>query len=282
MECLAKLMGDALRKSDGGKPMNQLLQRLIMLVALCILFLTAGVAFVAAQGPDNTSQTQQTEVEGVRPLEDVTVEAGETAFTVSWKTKTAETGWVEYGTAPDALDVVAYDEGGQDVVDIRHQVVVDNLEPGMGYYFVIVSGGEKYDSAGLPFKALIGEETEAIVPTVGAVEASESVSPAEVAVTEVGDTWFTVTWKTATARSGWVEYGGSPDKIDQVAYDEQGQEVEDVQHQVALEGLEPGIVYYFVIVSGGEKYENAGSPFKVLIGPGAESSEPSEMPAEGV
>jgi len=228
--------------------------------------------------------------EAILDIEVTPAEDGTDGFTVKWKTAKAVAGWIEYGSSLDQLDGVAFDERGQDVVDTQHQVTVKGLEPGTGYYYVIVSGGEKYDNAGSLFKILIGEEeglaelsageVQVAEPPDGAVEELEVTHPTGVTVTEVRDTQFTVVWETASAEAGWVEYGTSPDKLDDVAFDDRGQDVVDTQHQVTVKGLELGTVYYFVIVSGGEKYDNAGSLFKVLTG--AEPKRPglSEEAAE--
>jgi murein DD-endopeptidase MepM/ murein hydrolase activator NlpD len=106
-------------------------------------------------------------------------EDGADAFVVEWKTATPVKGWIEYGSSPDKLDGIAFDNRGQDVVDTQHQVMVKGLKPNTGCYYVVVSGGRKYDNAGSLFKFLTGKETKLPGLPDEAAEAGEVTRPME-------------------------------------------------------------------------------------------------------
>ncbi len=106
----------------------------------------------AAQSPDM-------QVEPIGPAQPTGVtetQAGETQFVVEWQTIQPQTGWIEYGTAWDQIASIAYDERGSDVADTQHRVVVSGLEMGKGYYYVVVSDGERFDNGGALFKFTAG------------------------------------------------------------------------------------------------------------------------------
>jgi len=80
-------------------------------------------------------------------------------FTVSWITDTAEVGQINYGTAPDNLSNIAYDDRGESTSDDTHYVTIypsGGLALKTTYYFDIVSGGVTYDNGGNHYTCTTG------------------------------------------------------------------------------------------------------------------------------
>jgi len=168
--------------------MNQLSQRLLTLLALSALCLAVGITLVAAQGPDNPIPTPQPEVDDARPTDVIATPTGDNAVVVVWKTAKAVAGWIEYGPSLDKLDGVAFDDRGQGVVDIKHQVTVKGLEPDTAYYYVIVSGEKKYDNAGSLFKVLTDWEVKPAELSVESLQGA-NVTDASTAWTQCQSTY---------------------------------------------------------------------------------------------
>jgi len=91
-------------------------------------------------------------------------------------------------------------------------------------------------------------------------------SIAEVKVTNLRDTSFTVSWSTDVAATGWVNYGTSP-SLGQTAYDDRGADAIGKSHHVTLQGLSPETTYYFGVVSGVTVDDHRGSCYQVATGP---------------
>ena len=88
---------------------------------------------------------------------------------------------------------------------------------------------------------------------------------AEVKVTNVRDTSFTVSWSTDVIATGWVNYGTSP-ALGQTAYDDRGAGTIGESHHVTLQGLSPQTTYYFEVVSGAAVDDKRGSGYRVTTG----------------
>lgn len=313
MRTLAKLIGFInLEKGEerGGESMYRFLRNSIILLTLSVCILTLGITAVVADGPEGSGSAPQMAPpdlllsdsfesgaqlsaeptptpEAVFDIKVTTAEDGD-GFVIKWKTATPAKGWIEYGTSADNFDQAAYDIRGEDVVDIVHWVMVKNMPSDAEYFFVIMADGKRYDNSGTPFQMQMSvlDRDEAVAEPVSESEfgaepsaeptpAPESPLNVETTPVEDGTDAFVVEWETVTPVKGWIEYGISPDELDGIAFDDWGQDVVDTQHQVTVKGLEPGTVYYYVIVSDGKKHDNAGVPFKVLIG-ARELAEPGE------
>lgn len=70
-----------------------------------------------------------------------------TAFTVSWVTKDACEGYVEYGDTP-SLGRLRYDDRGERTISDTHHVSIGDLVPDTLYYYDIISNGIRYDNGG--------------------------------------------------------------------------------------------------------------------------------------
>ena len=89
--------------------------------------------------------------EAVYDMKVTPVEDGD-GFMVKWKTATPVKGWIEYGTDADNLDQVAYDIRGEEVVDTTHWVLVQDVQPDMEHFFVVMADGQRYDNDGALFQ----------------------------------------------------------------------------------------------------------------------------------
>jgi hypothetical protein len=94
----------------------------------------------------------------------------------------------------------------------------------------------------------------------GAPGASAS-TPLNVKLTNVLDKQFTVTWTTAVGEVGSVRWGTSVGSQPNTASDGRGTSYSGRTHHVTITGLAASTAYYFVIVSGGNTYDNSGTPY---------------------
>ncbi|MCE9637234.1 MAG: putative Ig domain-containing protein [Planctomycetes bacterium] len=94
---------------------------------------------------------------GTTPYAVQTDSVSDSAFTVSWVTTTAETGYVEYGTSAGSLGSVAYDTRGSSTSANVHSVVITGLSASSACYWKIVSGGTEYgDGTGAAYQTTTG------------------------------------------------------------------------------------------------------------------------------
>ena len=261
--------------------MKRLTRQLISLFVVG-MFLVAQLPMVAAQGTGTPSSQEAANGQQPPVIVETDAQADTAGFTVSWQTMLPTAGWVEYGAAPDHLETVAYDARGPGVVDIQHRVRVESLTPGTLYYYAVVSRQGETPPVRAFFKITTsGEKLEAIAPGQDTVSTTEPAQvemdrqptrpvkvarPMGVTVAESSDSGFTVTWETPRPETGWVEYGLSWDQMTGVAYDERGQDVSDTQHRAVINGLQPGTIVYYVLVSDGRRFDNGNSVFKFAIG----------------
>ena len=111
--------------------------------------------------------------------------------------------------------------------------------------------------------------TGALVNEVSLEELTQLTGPrptiANLRITNVSDTSFTVSWTTNVATTGYVHYGAS-EALGQLAYDERGSAVIDDTHHVKLENLAPGTTYYLDVLAGQAIDNNGGSHYSVATG----------------
>lgn len=116
--------------------------------------------------------------------------------------------------------------------------------------------------------------------------AGEETVPAEVKITNISESGFSVSWLTKKkTTSGAVKYGETA-SLGQTALDDRdqvkGKMGEYSTHHVTLKYLKPGTTYYFEILSAGQTYDNNGEPYKVATGARISTSPPSLDPAYGM
>jgi len=83
-------------------------------------------------------------------------------------------------------------------------------------------------------------------------------------VTNMCDRSFTVSWFSQYIEQGYVRYGKSPDSLDNTAYDDRGEVIQDDAHHVTITGLSNNTTYYYEMVSGDIIHNDyCGEPYKV-------------------
>jgi murein DD-endopeptidase MepM/ murein hydrolase activator NlpD len=265
---------------------------LLLLLALCLVLLSGPQALAAGPGPDRPAAAQDTP--GVIEMKVTGVKGDPTSFRVKWKTTTPTKGWVAYGTRADVLDQVAYDIRGAEVSDTAHWVQVKGAQPGVEYFFVILSDTQRYDNDGSPFRARIPAPDSAPATAATADKAAPNPPPSaapfpaldavlDMKVTPISDGagGFVVKWKTALPGKGWIKYGTDPDHLNRVAYDARGEDIADTTHWVVVRDKQPASVtsaakYYFVVFIDGKRHRDGNKPFEVLANTAAE---PADRPA---
>ena len=76
---------------------------------------------------------------------------------------------------------------------------------------------------------------------------------------------FTVSWSTALPTTGWVVYGAAPDALTNIAAENWSSLfVAQTAHTVGISGLEGGIIYYDLVISGAV-YDNAGAHYQLTL-----------------
>ena len=89
--------------------------------------------------------------------------------------------------------------------------------------------------------------------------------PKDVRITNITDSSFSVSWTTDKETGGFISWGESEGKIDNVEEDEL--EGNGFTHFVTIRGLNPTTVYFFKINSGSIFYDNNGVSWQVTTGP---------------
>jgi|GEM_PF-1476033 len=105
---------------------------------------------------------------------------GDKSFSVSWVTNVAVTGQINYGTSPDNLSSVAYDDRGEATGDDTHHVTVSGLAANTAYYFDIVSAQTTDDNSGAHYEVTTGPSLAFTMPEMvsGTVYQMDGTTPA--------------------------------------------------------------------------------------------------------
>lgn len=115
-------------------------------------------------------------------------------------------------------------------------------------------------------------------------KASPSDQPQNVRITNITDSAFTVSYTTADAVIGSINYGKST-TLGQSGLDDRDQQSGDFVahtiHAATVRGLTPQTKYYFKITSGPNTYLNNNQPFTVLTGPAVTNSPPTQSSITG-
>ncbi|MCP4168141.1 MAG: hypothetical protein GY759_19915, partial [Chloroflexi bacterium] len=98
-------------------------------------------------------------------------------------------------------------------------------------------------------------------------EASQSLPLVEdITISNLRDVAFTLSWRTNTYSRGWVEFGTDPENLDQIAYDDRGEEIVSRLFHASLGGLAPETTYYVRIHAGESMIDQSGEPLPVTTG----------------
>lgn len=99
-------------------------------------------------------------VEEMRPQKVRITNVADNKFAVSWITKAATTGQIEYGKVGEKIGIKVSDERdtGEAGVYRTHQVTVAGLQPSTQYAFRVISEeGAKFDNSGSPYSVTTGK-----------------------------------------------------------------------------------------------------------------------------
>lgn len=112
------------------------------------------------------------------------------------------------------------------------------------------------------------------------INAAPSETPTNIRITNMTDSSFTITYKTADSITGTISYGTNAG-MGQIALDDRDQKSgrpQDYQiHSITLRQLTASTNYYYSIISGTTTFLNNNKPFILKTGPTIYSS-PSDIP----
>jgi hypothetical protein len=95
--------------------------------------------------------------------------------------------------------------------------------------------------------------------------AAGGTAPKNVRVANIADTQVSISWVTEKESQGFVKWGASQSSLMDTSQDET--EETSFTHMVTLRDLSPQKTYFFKINSGGDDFDNSGSPWQVKTGP---------------
>lgn len=116
-------------------------------------------------------------------------------------------------------------------------------------------------------------------------QASAPETPENIRITDVSDTSFTVSYKTATSVAGSLTYGKT-ETFGSIAVDNRDQQQEILSphaiHYITVRTLTPETTYFFAIVSGETTFlDKNDKPFTVTTGPAIKGKPSTTLPASG-
>lgn len=231
-------------------------------VALLTIFaLALAIGGFAQASPANLQITNGPRVEGT----------GSNWAVIAWTTNAGGSSVVRYGTDPNNLTQTA--EGqytGEHIHQgrVTHRVRINNLQPGMTYYFAAISN--KGSGTGTSAMSSVGQfTTQGSTTASGAYQGAYPYQGAQTAgyggptqpiriingprVEGAGNNWAVVAWTTNAGGSSVVRYGTNPNNLTQTAESPYtGAKVHqgEVTHRVRINNLQPHTTYYFVVDSG--------------------------------
>lgn len=113
------------------------------------------------------------------------------------------------------------------------------------------------------------------------LRAKTTNSPAQIKITNITDTSFTVSWFTANPSIGLLKFGTQVTMLDREAGDERNAEVGQnkayFSHYVNVSGLEPATAYYYEIYVDSDKFNDNGNPFQIATAPKIGASRPNDL-----
>lgn len=122
-------------------------------------------------------------------------------------------------------------------------------------------------------------------PILPFLKAAPDITPTQIAITNLTDSVFTVSWITATATTGLVKYGNN-NQTQLVARDSRdsltGNLGDYTTHWVTVSGLTPNSSFAFIILSAGHAFDNNGSPYQITTAPSLSPLTSTQSPIFGV
>jgi len=118
------------------------------------------------------------------------------------------------------------------------------------------------------------------------LKANQETIPQQVKITNVSDIFFTVSWVTQSASSGFIAYGESPSQINRIVLDDRETDTEAKEsfftHYVTVKNLKPSTKYFFKVGSAGKTFDNGGKPYEITTGPTINLPLPAADTAYGI
>jgi len=118
---------------------------------------------------------------------------------------------------------------------------------------------------GLSFSIVLTQQKQFFLPS-----AKSQNMPKDVKISNITDSSFTITWLTQDKADGFVVWGKSK-SLGQTTNEET--KAKGYTHSATITNLEPETTYYFKINSGGDLYDNDGSPWEAKTAAKLSSSE---------
>lgn len=108
----------------------------------------------------------------------------ETGFTVSFVTDAVTTGYIKYGTAPNAIKTTVTDDRDQLAGNVgtytTHHITVKNLQGETTYFFTIGTGSTTFDNNGQPYSIKTTQKISSpIAQTIYGTVLTKASTPAE-------------------------------------------------------------------------------------------------------
>ncbi len=91
--------------------------------------------------------------------------------------------------------------------------------------------------------------------------AASGAMPKDVRVANISDSSLSISWLTENQTQGLVKWGNSESSLINTNLDEIG--TQSFTHIVTLQNLTPNTSYFFKINSGGDDFDNSGSPWQI-------------------
>lgn len=170
--------------------------------------------------------------------------ADQHSVTIVWNTNAPSSSRVMYGSDKNNLDRLAEGPYGGP----KHEVKIDNLQPGTSYYFQAQSndasscGVRSFSTPAAGQPAISAHVAPVVVKCTAAGEASKEarfVGSPEVQTADQHSA--TIVWDTSAPSSSRVTYGLDKNNLDQLAEAPYGGR----KHEVKINNLQPGTTYYF-------------------------------------
>ncbi len=121
--------------------------------------------------------------------------------------------------------------------------------------------------------------------TLFEIRATPLEDPKNIEITNISDVALTVSYITDDKVIGTLNYGESPNMLDEFVLDDRDQISQSVNkykvHSITVRGLEPKTTYYFQINSGDKTYKNNDSFYKVQTGSYIKKNPLEENPISG-
>jgi len=172
----------------------------------------------------------------------VSASAASTTAVINWTTNEPATSRVDYRTSPGSLTLSA----SQAALTTSHSISLTGLTAGTTYYYRVISADSSGNSATFPAAGnppLSFATTDVSPPVITGITVNAGTNSAS------------ISWTTNEPATSRVDYGTAPSLGSNVA-----NAALVTAHNVVLNGLTPGTLYYFRVTSADAASNSATSP----------------------